>query len=517
MILLDGKSKNSSSSPLALVTPKNEKSISFSDLLKGVSEKKEAKGVQNGSLILSLGSEAKNVKPLQVDLKSEKNLSLLKSGDDFTLSKDEEEFSLLNQKLLSSLTKEEMKALTLEARNYLKEQIKNSDGYKKAEIKELPKTLGGLIEVAKKFDIDISKISFEELKTPGKDNGSLKDVRMEIVKEIVSSKSQASQKESTQEGPAKEIRQEVPKEMKNPGKNIDLDEKNAQRVAANTQTANAQASQEINRSEKFTQAQKEIKETPLFKAQAPQQHATTEQIVQVKANSMQRAEEKTPKTKADETLKLLLREEKPSLNNLILTADFSAATAKVIAPNPTQEGMKTLEQLLGGDSTSSEQNSSSAKTESLTAHKADSFEVKLNEAKQMIKYLSNDVKNAIEDYKSPFTRVKIQLNPAHLGEVDLTIVQRGKNLHVNISSNNVAVNTLAMNANELRVQLSNSGINNATLNFSDSSQNSDTNAGGQHQQRQNEQRAHEEYSYFESEETHEETLSSLEIVVPRYI
>lgn len=505
MILLDGKSKNSSSSPLALVTPKNEKSISFSDLLKGVSEKKEAKGVQNGSLILSLGSEAKNVKPLQIDLKPEKNLSLLKSGDDFTLSKDEEEFSLLNQKLLSSLTKEEMKALTLEARNYLKEQIKNSDGYKKAEIKELPKTLSGLIEVAKKFDIDISKISFEELKTPTKDSGSLKDVRMEIVKEIVSSKSQASQKESTQE---------VPKEMRNLGKNIDIDEKNAQRVAANTQTANAQASQEINRSEKFTQAQKE---TPLFKAQAPQQHATTEQIVQVKANSMQRVEEKTPKTKADETLKLLLREEKPSLNNLVLTADFSAATAKVIAPNPTQEGMKTLEQLLGGDSTSSEQNSSSAKTESLTTHKADSFEVKLNEAKQMIKYLSNDVKNAIEDYKSPFTRVKIQLNPAHLGEVDLTIVQRGKNLHVNISSNNVAVNTLAMNANELRVQLSNSGINNATLNFSDSSQNSDTNAGGQHQQRQNEQRAHEEYSYFESEETHEEILSSLEIVVPRYI
>ncbi|MDT8339263.1 MAG: flagellar hook-length control protein FliK, partial [Sulfurimonas sp.] len=506
MILLDGKSKNSSSSPLALVTPKNEKSISFSDLLKGVSEKKEAKGVQNGSLILSLGSEAKNVKPLQVDLKSEKNLSLLKSGDELTLSKDEEEFSLLNQKLLSSLTKEEMKALTLEAKNYLKEQIKNSDGYKKAEIKELPKTLSGLIEVAKKFDIDISKISFEELKTPSKDNGSLKDVRMEIVKEIAPGKSQTSQKESTQEVPTKEmtlqtketpqkeLRQEVPKEMKNLGKNIDVDEKNAQKVAANTQTANAQASQEINRSEKFTQAQKEIKETPLFKAQAPQQHATTEQIVQVKANSMQRAEEKTPKTKADETLKLLLREEKPSLNNLVLTADFSTATAKVIAPNPTQEGIRTLEQLLGGDSTSSEQNSSSAKTESLTTHKADSFEVKLNEAKQMIKYLSNDVKNAIEDYKSPFTRVKIQLNPAHLGEVDLTIVQRGKNLHVNISSNNVAVNTLAMNANELRVQLSNSGINNATLNFSDSSQSGDTNAGSGHQQRQNEQRAHEESS-----------------------
>jgi hypothetical protein len=67
------------------------------------------------------------------------------------------------------------------------------------------------------------------------------------------------------------------------------------------------------------------------------------------------------------------------------------------------------------------------------------------------------------------------------------------------------------------VQLSNNGINNATLNFSNGSQNSDTNSGGGHQQRHNEQRAHEEYSYFEHDEANEEILSSLEIIVPRYI
>lgn len=538
MILLDGKSKNSSSSPLSLVTPKSENGISFSDLLKGVSEKKDAKGIQNGSLIISLGSEAKSVKPLQVDLKAEKSINL-KSGDDLTLLQDDEELSALNPKLLSSLTKEEMKALTAEAKNYLKEKIQESDGYRRAQTKELPKTLSGLVEVAKKFDIDISKISFEELKGSVKDNGTLKDARSEIVKEIASSKSKAPQEEPTSKDTAlqakknsqkevsQEVRQEMPKEVLKEAltqtkettsrKNIDSQEKDAQRATANAQAAQTQTSQEISKDEKLTQMQKEIKETPLFKAQTPQQHATTEQIVQAKANTIHKTEEKTPKTKADETLKLLLREEKPSLNTMALTADFSVATAKVIAPNPTQDGIKTLEQLLSGDSASSEQNSSSAKTESLTTHKADSFEVKLNEAKQMIKYLSADVKNAIDDYRSPFTRVKIQLNPARLGEVDLTIVQRGKNLHVNISSNNVAVNTLAMNANELRVQLNNSGINNATLNFSDGSQGGDTNTGSGHQQRQNEQRAHEEYNHFENEEMHEETLSSLEIVVPRYI
>ena len=215
-------------------------------------------------------------------------------------------------------------------------------------------------------------------------------------------------------------------------------------------------------------------------------------------------------------MKLLLRGEKPSQNNLSLTTDFSIATAKVMAPSTTSETLKALESLLHTESDSSKDETSvtSAKTEGITIHKADSFEVKLNEAKQMIKYLSADIKTAIEDYKSPFTRVKIQLNPQKLGEIDLTVVQRGKNLHVNLSSNSVAINTLSMNANELRVQLNNSGINNATLNFnnqSDSNQQS-----SQQQNRQNEQEAQEEYSYFDNEQKSEEILSSLEIIVPSY-
>ena len=201
---------------------------------------------------------------------------------------------------------------------------------------------------------------------------------------------------------------------------------------------------------------------------------------------------------------------------LSLTADFSVATAKVIAPNATSESTKALESLLHGerDSAKSDTSVATSKTEGITIHKADSFEVKLNEAKQMIKYLSADVKTAIEDYKSPFTRVKIQLNPQKLGEIDLTVVQRGKNLHVNLSSNSAAINTLSMNVNELRAQLNNSGINNATLNFNNQSENNQQSS--QQQNRQNEQEAREEYNYFENEESNEEILSSLEIVVPNY-
>ena len=214
-------------------------------------------------------------------------------------------------------------------------------------------------------------------------------------------------------------------------------------------------------------------------------------------------------------LKSLLNADKALKQDTTLTSDFSVASAKVIAPKATRENSNAFESLLKGDSTDA---SNVSKLDGLTTSKADSFEVKLVEAKQLTKYLSQDIKTAIEDYKSPFTRIKVQLNPQRLGEIDLTIVQRGKNLHINLSSNSVAINTLAMNAQDLKTQLANNGISNASLNFNNSSQSdqSGANQQQQHQQKHQDQKAQDEYNYFETQEKNEEILSSLEIVVPHY-
>lgn len=495
MILLDNQNSKtlSSSSPLGLSTKGEKGSLSFSELLKGVSEQKDGKLIQNGSLILSLGSEEKSVKTTKVLSKTDKLAALLKNEGSVSTQKSEEPLEL-NPKLTAALSSAEIKVLVSDAKNYLKSKIQNSDEFKKSEIKELPKTLKGLAEVAKKFGIELNKITIEDVqvKTP---KTEVQDDKKVLIKDDLLSKDV----------------------LKDKNKTLLVEEKQKNINANNTQSAQVVALDEKKYSEKTAQIQQEVKTTPLFKAQTSFEHTTTEQIVQAKTNSLVKKEEKTPKEKADETLKLLLRGEKATENNSALTADFSVATAKVIAPSATSENTKTLEHLLKGESFTNEQNSTVSKTDMLNVNKADSFEVKINEAKQMIKYLSSDVKSAIEDYRSPFTRVKVQLNPQHLGEVDLTVVQRGKNLHVSISSNNAAVNMLAMNANELKTQLNNSGINNATLNFSNNSQNSDSSGGAGHQQRHNEQKANEEYKYFENEQNNEEILSSLEIIVPKYI
>ena len=576
---------------------KDEPKISFSDLLKGAKDSKDDKNIQNGSFVLSLASKEDSTKDSKgIKLLSDKETlgSLLKNDDkdtkhdtkavkhddkdikqDFrTLKLDDKdtkhdtkavkhddkniqnsskeikhdtrtvksndialqhEIEVLefNPKITQNLSVAELKTLIVDAKQFLKNKIINSDDFKMSQVKDLPKTLKGLTDMAKSFGIDLSKITIEEVKAAPKS--------LEIGKVVNQAKNSNSDKVADEK---QTVNTKDVKKVVNQANNSDVDDvvdekqsvstKDVKKVEAEaedvveikvktpkTKSIKAQNEQDaaqevkvkdtikedVKVNDKRVETIKEVKSTPLFKT-AEKTDLTTEQIVQTKQFKV---EDKNPKSRADETLKLLLRGEKPSQAVGNTTADFSVATAKVIAPSATSEVSKSIEKLLHGVP-----EESTSKTDGLTTHKADSFEVKLNEAKQMVKYLSADVKTAIEDYKAPFTRVKVQLNPQKMGEVDVTIVQRGKNLHVNISSNTAAINTLAINANELKTQLSNNGINNASLNFNNSEQNSEQQASHQQQNRQNERRADEEYNYFDNEEQNEEVLSSLEIVVPNY-
>ena len=549
MISLDVRAETTtSSSPLSLVSTEEEPTLSFSELLRGVSLKQDDKVIQNGALVLSLGKEIKELQlDAQSDVKTSKNdllLSLLK-GDVKELSLKETSKDELPLELNPQLTKElsvvELKILVKDAKNYLKEKILASDDFKKHEIKELPKTLKGLAQMAKKFGLDVSKVTIEEVRTDTKlsvkkpivhqvaiekekvgDTPEIKTAKIESkdadidLQEVKTSK--ISTKEKVTDAPEVKMSQtsnkekvvDVPEVKTSQATNKEkvIDALEVKTNASNTKEKTVQtivAREDDKKAEVVTK----IKSTPLFKAQVAVEH-TTEQVIQTKQFKV---EYKTPKEKADDTLKLLISGEKVIKSDATLTSDFTVSSAKVIAPKATKEVTSGLESLLMRDKSDA---SETSKIDGLTTSKVDSFEVKLNEAKQMIKYLSQDVKTAIEDYKSPFTRLKVQLNPQRLGEVDLTIVQRGKNLHINLSSNTAAINTLAMNANDLKMQLANSGINNASLNFNNNPQGDNSQSQQQQQQRQNEQKADKEYHYFEHQEANEEILNSLEIVVPNY-
>ena len=576
MILVPTKVESVASSPLSLRSLKDEKlTLSFSELLHGVRDFKDEKTPQNGSFVLSLGADTKELKPpvekaiqdlklplklgskepvltkeqtpkdekLSIQLQSKgikpsleenvkkspqkESLSSLLKNEDKALEQDIKALEL-NPKITQNISTAELKVLIFDAKKFLKDQILDSVAYKKAEVKDLPKTLKGLAQMAKTFGVDISKITLEEVKSTVKPAGiDLKNLEQVKPREILRSDSKEIKLEiklvpTEKLGKVEELKQvaSTNEVSKNEDEDIPEIKVKTTKIKSAIPQDDSDAIRELKVKEdtkdtkesikiddRKLEVVKEVKATPLFKAQEKFEH-TTEQLVQTKQFKV---EQKIPTSRADETLKLLLRGEKPTSidTSLGLTKDFSVATARVVAPSATTEATKSIEKLLRGDL-----GEDVSKPDVLTTNKADSFEVKINEAKQMMKYLSQDVKTAIEDYKSPFTRVKVQLNPAKMGEVDLTVVQRGNNLHVSLSANNTAINTLSMNVNELKVQLVNNGIQNATLNFSNTSQGNEQNAQQQH--RQNERQAREEYNYFENEEQNEEILSTIEIIVPNY-
>jgi len=512
MIVLKANAESSSASPVNFTTTSEssdgKSSLSFGELLRGEGTKVDLKHESKGQVVLAFDEKEvvlPNVTAPQAkeeDTKASGLLSLLK-GDAAILGEEIEALEL-HPKIVEQMSVKEIKTLINDAKSYLKEQILNSDGYKNSQMKELPQTLKGLAQLAQKFDINISKITIEQVQTT---TTTIKSTDVDIDTKNEKTTKQANQTLEVDDAPDIKVELKVDKKAPKLAKMVNADTVDIQKDVKQ----DAKVDTKVNDSIKATQTGS-IKETstPLFKAQSTAPAVSTEQVVQAKQFVAQPS--KTPKDRADETLKLLLRGEKPTHSAANMTADFSVATAKVIAPNATTDASRSLEALLRGDSSGQ---TAEVKTEQMAIPKADSFEVKLNEAKQMVKYLSTDVKQAIDDYKSPFTRIKVQLNPQQLGDVELTVIQRGKNLHVNISSNTVAVNALATHLGELKTQLSNNGINNATFNFNSGSENGSS--SNEQQSRQKEQQdANEEYNYFENQEQHEEVLSSLEIIVPSY-
>ncbi|WP_428738601.1 flagellar hook-length control protein FliK [Sulfurimonas sp.] len=515
MISLDLKLDTKTTSKLVLPKDTPKSTLSFASLLHGVQNQKgDSKLIQNGAQVLSLKETSVNDLKTK-DTKSTTPIASLLQSDELKTLKEELSSLELNPEVTKDKTVAELKVIIKEAKQYLKNKITSLESFKKSDVVALPKTLKGLTQVAKKLGIDVSKITLEEVKQ-----------NVNVTKELPTQR-------SVVKTDAKQVESNT-KLDKNPETTKVIKEANTQEIQKPVQTSKQVKTQQsvavkTEKSEKQTQISEQIKtvqteqkeqvqqtttvkQTPLFKAQSKSTEITTQELVTAK---METNEVKKPqKQKEQNTLELLLRGNKALKEDVGMTPDFSVASAKVIAPSVTKEQEQSLESLLNGENLGE---TSHAKPDAVSVNKADSFEVKINEAKQMVKYLSNDIKQAIEDYKAPFTRVKVQLNPQKLGEIDLTVVQRGKNLHINLSSNNAAINTLAMNANDLKVQLTNNGIQNASLNFSNMSQGDQSGTNSQaHQQQQNRQNAQEEYGYFQNEEATEEAVNSLEIVVPHY-
>ena len=128
--------------------------------------------------------------------------------------------------------------------------------------------------------------------------------------------------------------------------------------------------------------------------------------------------------------------------------------------------------------------------------------------KESLGQFANDLKEKIEAYKPPIMKVELSLFPKSLGEVDVTLLTRGNNLHVNITSTTSTMTLFTQNQAEFKNALINMGFHNLEMNFSD-----------QRGQEQQHQQKNAPTGFFDdlSEESFAETATTVELVVPRYV
>lgn len=128
--------------------------------------------------------------------------------------------------------------------------------------------------------------------------------------------------------------------------------------------------------------------------------------------------------------------------------------------------------------------------------------------KETLQYFSQDLKEAVDQYKAPITKLSITLNPNNLGEVEVILIQRGNNLHINFNSNANAMNLFIQNQAEFKNSLVNMGFTGLEMNFSDQ---------GKREQNQNQGKNRSGYGFKDAlDGKNESEKVNLELVLAKY-
>ncbi len=115
------------------------------------------------------------------------------------------------------------------------------------------------------------------------------------------------------------------------------------------------------------------------------------------------------------------------------------------------------------ESTNSAQSAQNAQSSDKTS------ENKSAAPKETIKHFTQQLKQEIQEYKSPMSRISMDLFPKELGKVEVTIQKVGKNLKVSVISHNNSLQTFLDNQQDLKNSLNALGFEGVDLSFSQDS------------------------------------------------
>lgn len=137
------------------------------------------------------------------------------------------------------------------------------------------------------------------------------------------------------------------------------------------------------------------------------------------------------------------------------------------APTPLEKEEKAKEVSENKEKTKESTNSTQSVQNTQASDKTS--ENKSAAPKETIKHFTQQLKQEIQEYKPPMSRISMDLFPKELGKVEVTIQKVGKNLKVSVISHNNSLQTFLDNQQDLKNSLNALGFEGVDLSFSQDS------------------------------------------------
>ncbi|GAB0031520.1 flagellar hook-length control protein FliK [Helicobacter pylori] len=178
--------------------------------------------------------------------------------------------------------------------------------------------------------------------------------------------------------------------------------------------------------------------------------------------------EKTP-TKTQTTAQAVTPENAPKipLKTPPLMPLIGANPPNDNIPTPLEKEEKTKEASDNKEKTKESTNSAQSAQNTQASDKTS--ENKSVTPKETIKHFTQQLKQEIQEYKPPMSRISMDLFPKELGKVEVTIQKVGKNLKVSVISHNNSLQTFLDNQQDLKNSLNALGFEGVDLSFSQDS------------------------------------------------
>ncbi len=137
------------------------------------------------------------------------------------------------------------------------------------------------------------------------------------------------------------------------------------------------------------------------------------------------------------------------------------------APTPLEKEETTKEASDNKEKTKEASNSAQSVQNAQASDKTS--ENKSTAPKETIKHFTQQLKQEIQEYKPPMSRISMDLFPKELGKVEVIIQKVGKNLKVSVISHNNSLQTFLDNQQDLKNSLNALGFEGVDLSFSQDS------------------------------------------------